>query len=74
MHGFSDTGVLAESSASCNLHNGVSAAEYTVDGQSSDTNCFDSNTVGSNLELSTNLVFYDANGNRPWSSVSNQLN
>ena len=73
MHGFADA-ITEDVSLGCQLTTNVGEADYSVDTHSGDSNCFDATTSGTDLVLSTNLVFYDGSNNRPFSSVNNQLN
>lgn len=69
MHGFADA-TTESSTAGCLLATGVTETDYETASLVSDTTCFDKETTGGNLVLSTNVYFYDSDGNRAWSGVS----
>ena len=69
MRGFADA-TTESSTTGCLLGTGVTETEYDTADFVSDTTCFDKETTSGNLVLSTNVYFYDADGNRAWSGVS----
>jgi len=68
MRGFADS-TTESSTTGCLLGTGVTETEYDTADFVSDTTCFDKETTAGNLVLSTNVYFYDADGNRAWSGV-----
>ena len=67
MHLFAD-GITA-SNSQCNAGT-VSETMFDLSAAVIDSDCVDTTNPAGSLDFSTNIYFYDNDGNRPWSSVS----
>ena len=67
MHVFADGQTASDGQCDLGL---VSETTFDLAGLVVDPTCVDTSTSAGTLDLSTNIYFYDNDGNRAWSGVS----